>query len=816
MTVQFTILFIIIVSLCLLQLFSLTLIIPSIAKSEAKSQLRKHERTHVHGGDVGGGGGGGGGGGADTQTDFKECSEKEIEAFCDPIPECHERFCVAESRANNPVEVNAVCRPPRYLKTNESQLGDFFGSDIAVSGEYMIVSADFRNTYGKFYGGRVYVYKRSSVELEDWQFFQIVDAPIQQENQTTTFGFKVAIDGGVMAVSERRGPPPFSLEGRVHVYVLNDEDTEWVLNSTLQHNQTMSIDFGYSVAVQGTTIIVGCLQCFVVETAAPHGTVSLFSLDEQSNQWELDQIIEYDFSMNVFALPSFGESVDVYFDQESSKSFLAVGSSTEFIDNGAQSDFCGAVRVFEKLQGQESQEDYELSQTIYPDICNVATRFGQSVLIEGNLIIVSQSGYSIRNSPTSVTRVGRVEVFEREDASSPFERVQIIDNPNPSSFSNFGHKIDISGDYLVISDQFNDRGGRYVNAPETEPDIINSGTVYTYRRSEFGVFELEDSVKAPNAETSDFFGSVLKLYDDGARLLIQTLDSSSDPDDPLNNEASRAAAVWMYDCSNVEDLLEFRDDVVDYRCRSLPSSTKENSVCIVPVNKPTFAWQETSPLPGPIGRCTAYGTCEYPSRPMKTCEEDEIQSLCGLPSNACNRFLCLKEYITASEFTNSPGTVFPTCIEIPDKTGATDGVPCVDGNPSTFPDTCSSGVCVGEDNPTPNSFCVVKVVAEDGAGEGWSLAKISILPDLLIEYNPPINIDNQGNTAASEDVLLFQIPRDGAQYSLYAVQAGFSSDIALSIFIDESIDFSWTGGFPTPNGNEGALLHDFICEQPES
>ncbi len=87
---------------------------------------------------------------------------------------------------------------------------------------------------------------------------------------------------------------------------------------------------------------------------------------------------------------------------------------------------------------------------------NEGDRFGQAVDVDGNRMAVS--------SPGADDGAGRVQVFERTNAESPWLLTATIASPFPEANGGFGDALDLSGDNLAIgeSDRFggSDEPGR--------------------------------------------------------------------------------------------------------------------------------------------------------------------------------------------------------------------------------------------------------------------------------------------------------------------------------------------------------------------
>ena len=130
------------------------------------------------------------------------------------------------------------------LKGSDTDAGDWFGTSVAVSGTTAVVGA-----YNQFTdAGRAYVFTETAT---GWKQAAELTGPGTVARYA--FGFSVGISGTTVVVST-----PFydSLAGRA--YVFTRTGNSWRQVAELKGSDTVAGDgFGNSVAISGTTVVVG-------------------------------------------------------------------------------------------------------------------------------------------------------------------------------------------------------------------------------------------------------------------------------------------------------------------------------------------------------------------------------------------------------------------------------------------------------------------------------------------------------------------------------------------------------------------------------
>lgn len=131
------------------------------------------------------------------------------------------------------------------LTASDGAAGDRFGASVGISGEIIVVGSPL---YGADDRGAAYVYTRSGgVWTERQKLF--VENP---GTNRTSFGFSVAADGNTIVV----GAPRYGSGGVIYGYVTADGGATWTLQQAISAADTSTCDaLGVNVALSGNTVI---------------------------------------------------------------------------------------------------------------------------------------------------------------------------------------------------------------------------------------------------------------------------------------------------------------------------------------------------------------------------------------------------------------------------------------------------------------------------------------------------------------------------------------------------------------------------------
>jgi hypothetical protein len=296
------------------------------------------------------------------------------------------------------------------LTAGDGLANDFFGHSVAISGETIVVGARGHDALG-FETGAAYIFQN---QQGSWVQTQKLTSSTAQDIR---FGWSVATDGETIVV----GAPYRSVEAEIinvgSAIVFVNDGQGWVeqVRLTGESGGARSSDqFGWSVAVQESTIAV---------SAHLVNTVYLYSLS--GGQWQEETALRGPESAG-----QFGYSLSL------SNDTLAVGAPST-----STSETRGGVVSLFVRQGGGWIETVRVS----PDEIGVGARFGWSVALQGDLLAV---GARESGGTADIEQSGEVYTFRINGGSSaPVGQFAAL---NPAAFDHFGTAVAVSGSLILV------------------------------------------------------------------------------------------------------------------------------------------------------------------------------------------------------------------------------------------------------------------------------------------------------------------------------------------------------------------------------
>jgi len=363
---------------------------------------------------------------------------------------------------------SGIVLPPIFAELNkltasDIAAGDFFGHSVAIDGTTMVIGAE-REDGGPsdpiFFAGAAYVFEESGGVWSEVKKLTASDA-----GASFRFGYSVAISGSTIVVGARGGN---SNAGAAYVF---EKGGSWPSTETaklIASDATATDNFGWSVGISGTTVAVGTPQQDTNGISA--GSVYIF---EKGGTWPTTQTQKIQ-SSDIAAGDSFGYSVGV------SGTAIVIGAWKE--DTGANA--AGAAYVFEKsgtwLQVQKLQAFAPVA----------IDQFGNSVAISGSNIVV---GAMLED--TGGVDAGAAYVFEKSGTWPATETAKITASDTQAG-DHFGISVAISGTTLVIGTADEDGG--------SGDPLSAAGAAYVFEKN--GTWSETVKLIAGDAQANDQFG----------------------------------------------------------------------------------------------------------------------------------------------------------------------------------------------------------------------------------------------------------------------------------------------------------------------
>ena len=355
-------------------------------------------------------------------------------------------------------------------------------------------------------------------------------------------GLNIALDGDTLVVgahledSDATGVDgdgtndDASGSGAAYVYVRDPATNTWSQQAYLKASNTGVTDnFGFDVAIDGDTIVVGARYEDSDATgvdgdgsnddASLAGAAYVFERDPATGVWAQSAYLK---AANADAGDLFGFSVAI------SRGTIVVGANRERSNSaGVNGDDtidslyrAGAAYVFtQDTNGVWSQQAYlKSSNPGYND------QFGWDVAIDGDTIAVSAryddsnaTGIDGDASNNSRSNSGAVFVFTR-DASNVWTQQAYIKASNPSSGDQFGIGLALDGDTLVCGTQTEDSAANTIDGDGSDNSASNAGAAYVFVRDSAGAWSQQAYLKAANSGEGDNFGRNVRI--DGDTIVV--------------------------------------------------------------------------------------------------------------------------------------------------------------------------------------------------------------------------------------------------------------------------------------------------------
>ncbi|RYD83699.1 MAG: hypothetical protein EOP84_07520, partial [Verrucomicrobiaceae bacterium] len=317
---------------------------------------------------------------------------------------------------------------PEIISASGGVNGDQFGCALAFSGDHLVVGAKLRNFSSVSQDiGAIYPF--------EWNGSAWTSSPVILSSTPVAggeFGAAIAISGGTMAVGAPREPGTAASSGTVSIYQWNG--TGWIFARKLQATDGTANDlYGYTVAMSGTTLIVGAPNH--LESGSGLGSAYLHVLGDGT--WPLQQKLVGDLSGHAGTVNFYGSGAALEGDT------AVLGS--DYIDTpyGMNS---GAIYIFTRTAGV-----WAPSKTLIASDAAANGAMGKTVALSGNTVLAG--------SPNHPSGIGAVYVFTR--SGQDWSQQAKVSAPAYGAGSGFGTCIAIDGETFVTSvPSFNNASGK--------------------------------------------------------------------------------------------------------------------------------------------------------------------------------------------------------------------------------------------------------------------------------------------------------------------------------------------------------------------
>lgn len=354
---------------------------------------------------------------------------------------------------------------------------DHFGTAVAISGDYIFVGAwgeDYDELESNYLdsAGAAYIFKKQGSGL--FAFEQKIVA--SDREALNAFGYGIAVDGDYAILSPVRHDYDASganfLDDAGAAYIF-EKDGNGIWNEVqkiVASDRAVQDFFGQAaLAVNGNYIAVGSFADDEDENgnnpSSATGSAYIFERDTNGTWNEIQKVVAKDRTVGDF----FGWSIDL------DGNNLVVGANQD--DN-----FTGATYIFEK----DANDVWNEAQKIMASDASTGDRFGQSVSIDGNHIVVGAYLKSYTAGGTTFPGVGRTYIYE-QDGTGTWNQIQNIYALDKAQSDSFGFSVAVSGDNAIVGAYLEDEDESGLNT------LQSAGSVYMFNANEASTLSVFES-----------------------------------------------------------------------------------------------------------------------------------------------------------------------------------------------------------------------------------------------------------------------------------------------------------------------------------
>lgn len=403
-------------------------------------------------------------------------------------------------------------------------------------------------------GYTVLVFKGSTSYLKasNTEYYDLFGCSVAISGDTIVVG---AYDEDSSATGVNGNEADNSAEDSGAAYVFVRSGNVWSQQAYLKASNTDICDwFGYLVAIDGDTIVVGALWEDSSATGV-NGNESDNSADESGavyvftrsgTVWSQQAYLK---ASNTDMYDSFGSSIAIDGDTivvgASAESSSATGINGNEADNSAS--YSGAAYVFTRSGNVWSQQAYlKASNTEVDD------QFGSSVSISADTIVVgaveeSSDAIGINGSEANNNAPGSGAAYVFTRSGTTWSQQAYLKASNTDAADWFGYSVAIDSDTIVVGAPCEDSNTTGVNGNETDNSAGDSGAAYIFTRAA-NVWSQQAYIKASNTDSYDCFGLSVSLSGDVvvAGALGESSSATGINGDEADNSADASGAVYTY------------------------------------------------------------------------------------------------------------------------------------------------------------------------------------------------------------------------------------------------------------------------------
>ena len=376
--------------------------------------------------------------------------------------------------------------------------GDKFGYAVAVDGDIAVIGA-FQDDDNGVDSGAVYVFSRV-----EGVWTQAAKLTALDGEAYDNFGISVAVDGDTVVVGAPGNDGAGADSGAAYVFTRNDG--AWDDRVKLTASDGAALDyFGYSVAVDGDTVLVGAYRDDDEENdSEDSGSAYIFTKPNSSGGWaDWDPMADTETAK---LTASDGADDDWFGVSVALDGNTAVIGASGDDDKGIDS---GSVYVFVKPPGAWADGNETDKRTA--DDGEAQDNFGYSVAVDVDTVEVSGAEVEVAtvvvgayqhdpidpdsdpDSTLYLLDAGAAYVFTR-DSGGVWDEGERLTADDGDALDYFGYSVAVDVDTVVV--------GAY----EDDDNDSASGSAYVFTRDSNGEWSQKKKLTDEDGEAGDWFG----------------------------------------------------------------------------------------------------------------------------------------------------------------------------------------------------------------------------------------------------------------------------------------------------------------------
>ena len=374
----------------------------------------------------------------------------------------------------------------KKLTIPDGDLSDFFGTAVAISGDWIAAGAPGEDISGQQARGAVYLFNRNLGGSEAWS--QARKLTLANGAAQDRFGAALALTtpdtfSGVLAAgAPGRTVNSLGGAGQVSIYYQNQDGADqWGLVRQVNASDPQAnAAFGSAVDISGDRLLAGAPD------ASTSGAAYLFERNRNgADLWGQSERL----APGLAAALDFGSSVAIEHDH------LLAGAPASTVNSTANR---GAAFIFHLSRGAWFPTSRTAHQTPTAD-----DKFGNAVAVDGEWLAIGAPFDDFN----SLNNAGSVFLFRRSGVRN-WQFFKQITAPTPATEDQFGAALALQGDVLAVG------------APLDNDTLTDQGAVHVFHRSQGGAdnWGFVKLLAAQTPAADDRFGAALAL--DGDTLAV--------------------------------------------------------------------------------------------------------------------------------------------------------------------------------------------------------------------------------------------------------------------------------------------------------